>query len=127
MFVGRGWFHTLNKCIEFSEELTQEVQLQWFIDIVAYLKFVTGDKFSPRESQIENMHASKVINTKEQSIVISYFKTDILPILGGFREVKDSTTPLTAIRTSELWSTNTGVRGVQPSSSIPLKYKYLKL
>ena len=49
--------------------------------------------------QRDEFHASKVRKTKWQSIFISSFKTDMLPILGGLGEGKESFTPLTAIQT----------------------------
>ena len=55
---------------------------QWFIDIVGYLHFVTGETALTAESQRDEVHADKVRNTKDQSIVISDFKTDVPPILG---------------------------------------------
>ena len=70
MFMGGRWFCTLNKYITFSEVHIPEGRLQWFIDIVAYLQFITGDTVSPREYQLDDMHAAKVRNTKEQSKII---------------------------------------------------------
>ena len=47
------------------------------------------------EYQRNEVHAAKVRKTKDQSIFISEFKTDISPIMGGLGEGKDSSTPLT--------------------------------
>ena len=58
---------------------------------------------------------------KEKSIVISEFKTDVTPILGELGEGKESTTPLTFIRTLELCKAHDGVRGLYPRAS-----KYLQ-
>ena len=58
-------------------------QFQWFIYIVSYLQFVTVKTVLTAKSQQDGLHAAKVHNTKEQPIVISAFKTDMPPILGG--------------------------------------------
>ena len=65
--------------------------------------------------------------TKEQSIVISAFKTDLPHILGGLGNGKESKTPLTDIRTPELWNFRGGVRGVYPRASKSLHDQRLKL
>ena len=57
-------------------------RFQWFLDIVSYLQFVTGEMVSHVESQQDEVHAYKVRNTKEQSILILVFKTDVPPTLG---------------------------------------------
>ena len=59
---------------------------------------------SLRESQIDEMHAAKVSNTKEQPIVTRSFKKDPPPppILGGLSEFKESTKSITLIKTPEL-------------------------
>ena len=54
-----------------------------------------GDTLQTVESQRDEVHAAKIRKTKDQSIVISEFKTDISPIMGGLGEVKDISTPLT--------------------------------
>ena len=60
-----------------------------------------GDGVDCRVTDNE-VHAAKVRKTKEQSIVISEFKTDMPPILVGLVVGKESTTPLTDIGTPEL-------------------------
>ena len=82
---------------------------------------------STKESHRDEVHASKVGNTKDKSIVILTFKTDVTPILGGLWEGKDSATPLTDIHTPELWNAHDGVRGVYPRASNSLKDQILKL
>ena len=72
--------------MDFAENHLPVGQFQWFFDIVSYLQSVTGDTVSTAESQQDEVHAAKVCKTKEQLIVISAFKTDVPPILGGFRE-----------------------------------------
>ena len=60
------------------------------------------------ESQRDEVHVAKLRKTKEKSIVILAFKTDVPPILGGLGEGKELTTSLTAIRTPELWNAHDG-------------------
>ena len=43
-------------------------------------------------------------NPKEKYIIISAFKIYVPTILGELNEGKESTTPLTEIRTPELWN-----------------------
>ena len=70
---------------------------------------------------------AKVRNTKDQSIVISTFKTDVPPILGGLQRGDELTTPLTAIRTPKLCNSRYGVRGVYPRASKSLQDQIIKL
>ena len=127
MFMGGRWFRTLNECITFSEVHIPEGQLQWFIDIVAYLEFITGNKVSPRESHLDYMHAAKVRNAMEQSKIIYHFKIDTSSILGGLSKVKDYTIPLTKIRNLKLWNTRDGVRGLYFMASKYLQYQRLNV
>ena len=80
-----------------------------------------GETVIPSESQLDEMHYAKFRNTKEQSIVIYYFKSNIPPILGGLSNGKEPTMPLTEIRNPGLWNVHDGVRGVYPR-----EYKYLQ-
>ena len=73
------------------------------------------------------MHAAKIQKTKEQLIFILVFKTDVPPILLGLGEGKELTTPLTSIRTPELWNSHDGVRGVYPRAYKSLRDYKLKL
>ena len=50
-----------------------------------YLQFVMGETVLTAEYQCDGVHAAKVRNTKEQFILISAFKTDMLPIMGGLK------------------------------------------
>ena len=84
----------------FSTKQIPEGKFQWFIDIISYLNFFTGEIVSMAESQRDEVHASKV-RKKYQSIFISTFKTDVPLILGGLSEGKEYTNPLTSIRTPE--------------------------
>ena len=127
MFMGGRWSRTINNCITFTEEHVPESQVQWFIDIVAYLQFITGQIVIPRQCQIDEMHATKVRNTKENSIVIYYFKTYNPPVLGGLSEGKESITPLTVIRNPYLWNKNYRVRGVYPRASKSFQDKRINL
>ena len=81
--MGGRWFHTLNNCINYFEAHVSEVQFWWFIDIVAYLQFFTGETFIPRESQLYDIHGENIRKTNDKSIVISSFKTDTDTVLGG--------------------------------------------
>ena len=97
MFVGGRWFRLRMDCVDIAEKHIPAIQFQWFLDIVSYLQFVTGDTVLTAESQQYEVHASKLQNNKEKSIVILAFKTYVAPILGGSEEGKELPTPLTAI------------------------------
>ena len=86
-----------------------------------------GETVSTAESQQYEAHAAKVRKTKEKLIVISDFKIDVPPILGGLGEGKESTTPLTSTLTPGLWNSHYGVRGVHPKASKSLQDQILKL
>ena len=73
------------------------------------------------ESQQDVVHAAKTQKTKDKYIVISYFKSCVPPILGGLGEGKESTTPLKAICTPDIWNAHDGVREIYLRS-----YKYLQ-
>ena len=105
--------------MEISENHIPVGQLQWFLDIDIYLQFVMGETIWTAESQQDEVHASKVRKTKEQCIVVLAFKTDVHPILGALGEGKESTKPLTDIRTPELWNAHDEVREVYLQ---PFKY-----
>ena len=121
------WFRWKSKCEYFDREKIPERQFKWFIYIVRYLQFVTGETVSTLESHRDEVHTVKVKNTKEQYIVISSFKMDIPPLLRGLREGKDRSTPLTVIRTPELWNAHDGVRYVYPRASTSLHDQRIKL
>ena len=74
--MGGRWFHMLNNCIKYFETHVSEVQFRWFIDIVAYLQFFTGETFIPRESHLYGIHGAKIRKTNDKYIVISSFKND---------------------------------------------------
>ena len=61
---------------------------------------------STTELQRYEVHATKV--QKKQYIFISDFKTNVLPILGGFSKGKESTSFPRVIRNPELWNTHDG-------------------
>ena len=48
------------------------------------------------------------------------------PLIGGLVEGKESTIPLTAILTPELWNVHDGVRVLCPCASKLLQYQRLK-
>ena len=127
MFTGGRWFRLQRECKDLDRDQILEGQLQWFIYIVRYLQFVTGETVSTLESQMDKVHATKVSKTKKQYIVISAFKTDIAPILGGFGEGQEIFTTMTAIRIPYLWNANYGVKGVYPRASKCLHDKIIKL
>ena len=56
----------LNKWINFADDHVTEGQFQWFIDVVAYLQFVTGGTVIPRESKLDDMDPEKSNNNKDQ-------------------------------------------------------------
>ena len=70
--------------MHFAEKHISVGQFQWFIDIVSYLQFLTGETVSTAKSQQYEVHTAKVRKAKEKSIVISDFKRDVPPILGGW-------------------------------------------
>ena len=69
------------------------------------------------DSQRDELHAVKVCNTKYQSNHISTLKKDVPPILGGMGELKESTAPLEAIQTPELWNVHGEERGLYTRTS----------
>ena len=73
------------------------------------------------------MHTAKVSNTKDKYVVISSFKTDTPPILGGLNKGNYFTTPLKAIINTYLWNAHDGFMGVYPRDSKYLQYQCLKL
>ena len=128
MFIGgEGWFRNKRECEDFARDQILEGKFQWFIDIVIYLKFVTGEAVSTVESQRDEMNALKFRKKNDQSIVIPAFKTNIPPILGRIVEDKESFTPLTEIRKPELWNAHDGVRRVYPRDSKYIHDQIIKL
>ena len=43
VLAGGRWFRSKMECVEFATKNITEGHFQWFIDIVIYLQFVTGD------------------------------------------------------------------------------------
>ena len=70
MFPGGKWLRSKSKSEESSIYQILEGQYQWFINIVSYLHFVTGETVSTAESQRDEVHDAKSMKTKEQSVVI---------------------------------------------------------
>ena len=105
VLAGGRWFRSNMECVEFATKHITEGHFQWFIDIVIYLQFVTGYTVSTAESKRD----------KENNRAIDYYlslKKDVPLIFGVLSERKELTTPLTAIRTPELWNSHDGVRWV---------------
>ena len=86
-----------------------------------------GDTVSPREYQLDDMHAAKVRNTKEQSKIIYYFKIDTPSILGGLSKLKEYIIPLTTIINPNIWNTRDGFRGIYLMASKYLQYQRLEV
>ena len=78
------------------------------------------------KSHQDEVHVSKVRNTKEQSIFILSFKKYVSTILRGLGEGNKSTTTLTAIRTPDICDYHDGVRVVYPQASKCIQYQILK-
>ena len=76
-------------------ETIPEGQFQWFINIISYLQFVTGETVSTAESHRDEVNSDKVWKTNDQPTIIYTFKTYVTPIIGRLVEGKESTTPLT--------------------------------
>ena len=112
MFTGDRWFCSNNQLKDFSEEQIPEGQFQCFSKIVRYIHFVTRETVLTSESKRDEVHTDKVRKTKDQMIVISDFKTDVPPIMGGLEEGKDTSTTLAAIMMLEFWNAHEGVRRV---------------
>ena len=112
IFLGGRWFWSRLECVDFAEKHIPARQFQWLLDTVSYLQFVKGETVLTVELQQGESHVSKVRKRREQSIVILVLKKDVPHILGGLRKGKELTTPLTDIRTPELWDANDGVSGV---------------
>ena len=91
------------------------------------MQFVAGETVSTLGYQSYKVHAAKVGKTKDKSIFVSAFRTDIPPIMGGLVEVKEISTPLTAIRTPDLWNVQDGVSGIYPRASKLLHNQRIKL
>ena len=127
VFAGVRWFRSRIECVYFAEKHIPVGYFQWFLDIVSYLQFVTGETVSTAELQRDEFHASKVWKTKDQLIVITAFKTGVPPILGVLGEGKSLTTPLTYILTPKLWNAHDGARGLYPIASKSLQDQILKL
>ena len=127
VFAGGRWFGLKIEREGFARDNILEGKFQWFIYIVSYIHFITGETVSTLESQRYEFHAAKVRKTKYQSIVILAFKTDIPTILGRLGEGKEISTLLTAIQTPELWNAHDGVRGVYPRASKSLHNQRIKL
>ena len=81
---GGRWFRSRMECVDFAENHIPVGQFQWFLDIVSHLQLVAEETVSTAESQRDEVSASKVRKTRYQCIIISAFKTDVPPILGGF-------------------------------------------
>ena len=73
---------------------------------------MTGETVLTAKLQQDKFHADKVRSTQGQSIAILAFKTYSPPILGGLGEWRESNTPLTDIRSPDLWNVHDGVRGL---------------
>ena len=86
VFSGRWWFRSQSECKEFSRDKTPEGKFQWSIHIIIYMQFVIGKTVYILDSQRDKVYAANIRKTKEQYIVISAFKTDIPPIMGGLVE-----------------------------------------
>ena len=65
VLAGGRWFRSKTECVEFATKHITEGHFQWFIDIVIYLQFVTGDTVSVAELQRDEVHTEKVRKTKE--------------------------------------------------------------
>ena len=65
VFAGGRWLRYLMQYVEFATTHIPEVHIQWLIDIVIYLQFVTGDTVSVAELQRDEVHTEKVMKTKE--------------------------------------------------------------
>ena len=71
VFAGGRWLIYQSECEDFVRDNTPEGQFQWFIDIVRYLQFVTGENVPTSEYQGDEVNAAKARNTKDQYIVTS--------------------------------------------------------
>ena len=83
VFKGGRWFWSQMECVDFAEKHISVGQFQWFLDIVSYIQLFTGETASAADSHRDEVHVAKVRKTKEKSIFIPAFKTDVPPILGG--------------------------------------------
>ena len=61
VFAGGLWFRSRMECVDFAENHIPVGQFQWFLDIVSYLQFVTGETVFTVELQRDEVHASKVL------------------------------------------------------------------
>ena len=51
------------ECVDFAVKHITEGQFQWFIDIISYLHFVTGEIVSTVDSHRDEVHADKLQKT----------------------------------------------------------------
>ena len=51
IFSGGWWFWSWIECVDFAEKHISVGYFQWFLDIVSYLQFVTGEVVSTTELQ----------------------------------------------------------------------------
>ena len=56
VFAGEKWLRYQMGCVEFTTKHINKGQFQWFIEIVSYLQFVTGETVYTAEPQIDKMH-----------------------------------------------------------------------
>lgn len=102
--VSGRWFRTRKDCEDFARDSMPEGQFHWVsIDVVTLLQFVGKEIVDHDASKGDEVHSAKVERTHEQSVVISAFKTDILPIFSGPSESTEASCPLPGLRTPERW------------------------
>ena len=52
VFTGGRWFGSRMECVDFAEKHIPAGQFQWFLYIISYLQFVTGETgFTPESHQ----------------------------------------------------------------------------
>ena len=64
MFAGGRCLRLQIECEDFARDKIPEWQFQWFIDIVSYLQFITGDTVSTLESHRDKVQSVKARKTK---------------------------------------------------------------
>ena len=61
---GGRWFIFQSECEDFASNQIPSCQFKWFVDILIYPQFVTGETVLSEESQRDKVRAAKLIKTK---------------------------------------------------------------
>ena len=88
------WFRSLYGCILLLKKHVLEGYLQWFLDLVSYLQFITDEIIDLETSQSSEIHESIFCLKGEQSAVMVFFSTSLPLVFAGPKESRESRDPL---------------------------------